>query len=176
MRDTRHVKGLDRLDEALRRLPSDIARKWLRGALRAGGAVLADEARTNVRRKSGDLAKTIRVSADGKFSGGSMKAFVRAGNKKVWWAHFIEWGTQAHEIAAKKKDGALKLFTNFFAEKVDHPGAKPFPFMRPAFDRKAIAAVNAFAEYLRKRIGSKRSGLDKGTRKGIMSMDLGVDE
>jgi len=33
-----------------------------------------------------------------------------------------------------------------------HPGIRPKPFMRPAVDEKFDTAINAVAEYLRKRI------------------------
>ena len=47
-------------------------------------------------------------------------------------------------------------------EVVDHPGARPKPFMRPAFDGKAQAAIEAMAEYIRNRIPREFKRLTTG--------------
>ena len=48
---------------------------------------------------------------------------------------YLEFGTRAHIIRAKKAK-ALHFFTGgkeVFAKYVNHPGTKPYPFLRPAF-------------------------------------------
>lgn len=62
----------------------------------------------------------------------------------------MEYGTAAHVIRAKKgRMLAVGVAT------VSHPGARKQPFMRPAFDNKQREAVQAFADYLRKRLATK---------------------
>lgn len=56
----------------------------------------------------------------------------------AWYAHYSEYGTDPHDISAKKskilafraKDGS-----EVFAKTVSHPGVKPKPFLRPAADK-----------------------------------------
>lgn len=54
--------------------------------------------------------------------------------------HLVEFGTKPHTIVAKKKkvlanrELANTLAFDVFGRKVNHPGAKPNPFMEPAFN------------------------------------------
>ena len=62
----------------------------------------------------------------------------------AWYSHFVEYGTQPHEMPKKSKTGKVMKFpgTNEAAgrmvetEHVNHPGLRPNPpFMRPAADK-----------------------------------------
>lgn len=142
------IQGLAELHKALQDLPVKLEKKILRGALRAGAKVMADAAKSNVPVKSGALRKSIRLSA--KTKRGRVTATVKAGNAQAFYAHMVEFGTAAHRIAPKKADA---LATPAGPRKsIEHPGAKPKPFMRPALDGAAEAAVQAAAEYARGRI------------------------
>lgn len=170
-----HVTGLAELQKALDQFPAAVERNIMRGALRAGASVIAEEARRLVPVNTGQLRESIRVSV--RVSNGRIIASVKAGGRyKVYsrskaikgaayrtakpgggfeyhapfYAHFVEFGTASHAIAAKTGKG---LFVNGqMIHSVNHPGARPKPFMRPAFHSKAQAAVEAMADYMRERI------------------------
>lgn len=146
------VKGLADLQRAMDELPAKLQKNVMRGALRAGAKVLAAEARQLVPVASGELRDTIRHSS--KIENGVAIGYVRAGaskkSKKGWYVRFVEFGTAAHIIKVRK-GRVLALGVS----KVEHPGAKKQPFMRPALDRAGLRAVAAVGEYIRKRLASK---------------------
>lgn len=153
MNETRiEIKGGKELYDALQQLPAKIERNVMRGAIRAGALVIQEEAKRLVPVKSGALRESIRVSV--RAIRGKVFATIRAGSNKgkdaAFYAHFVEFGTAAHE---ERPQGAKSLFfAGVFSEVVKHPGATPKPFMRPALDAKAQSAIDAVADYVRERL------------------------
>jgi HK97 gp10 family phage protein len=131
---------------------------------------------------SGELLQSLRIRQavrSKKF--GWVRMRLIAGNPIAWYAHFVEYGTatfytgsgksrrRPYVIKAKDAEGkrfssrekrranrggeasALR-FMGMMVEKVVHPGSKPKPFMRRAFDKHSKAAVNAIADYIRRRL------------------------
>lgn len=159
-----HVKGLSELNVFLTALPVKIEKNVLRGALRAGMNVVKPVAQSNIHSVSGLLAKSLRVSTNSK--GGRVTAKLSAGrgfgrkgtppaNLPLW----VEYGTAAHSIPKMTKKLIALFFGGKFVASVNHPGARPKPFMRPALDSQATNAVVAAAEYMKKRLATKE-GLD----------------
>ena len=144
------VKGLADLQRALQDLPVKIERNVMRGAVNAGGQVFRKEARANVPVKSGDLRNSIRVSVRVSTKAGRVDGTVKAGDRKAFYAHMVEFGTQRHVIKARK--GGMLNIGGRLVSQVDHPGARAKPFMRPAFDKAGQASIAAFADYIRKRL------------------------
>lgn len=146
------VRGLRELQAALQSLPDKIAANILRGALRAGAKPIAEQAKNTVHKRSGALAASIRIGTKvrGTRASSSVKAAGKGakGRRAVYHAHLLEYGTRAHIIEAKPPHKALAIGV----AKVHHPGARPFPFMRPAMDAKAPEALKAAADYIRKRL------------------------
>lgn len=149
MNETRiEIKGAAELYAALQQLPAKIERNVMRGAIRAGALVIQEEAKRLVPMKSGALRDSVRVSV--RAVRGRVFATIRAGNSKAFYAHMVEFGTAAHE---ERPQGAKSLFfAGVFSDVVKHPGATPKPFMRPALDAKATAAIDAVAQYVRERL------------------------
>lgn len=150
MRDEVHVKGLADLQKFLDTLTPRLEKNVMRSALRAGAKVIQAQAIANVPVKSGELRKSIKITTRAR--GGRITASVRT---KLFYGRFVEFGTAAHNIAAKR--GWLS-FGGIFARSVQHPGAKPHPFLRPALDAMASAAVVAVGEQVKKRL--TKEGLD----------------
>jgi HK97 gp10 family phage protein len=164
------VKGLADLQRALDQLPEKIEKNIMRGALRAGAKLLLEDARAlcpmgppsgeNARiygGREGLLRDSIRVKTRSKR--GRVTAAVVAGGKDkkgggAYYAHFVEYGTTPHVIKAR----AGKLLA-IGVSKVNHPGARAKPFMRPALDKNVATSVQAAAEYIRARLASKH-GID----------------
>jgi len=78
---------------------------------------------------------------------------VRAGGKKAFYAHMVEFGTARHFIKPKKRKSLF--FAGIAREVVDHPGTSPKPFMRPALDNSQREAVDAAAAYIRARLAKE---------------------
>lgn len=142
------IAGGRELDAMLRALPVKIERNILRAALRAGAAEFRTAAKANVPVDSGALRRSIKVTTGSK--NGRVTARLKVGGVLAPHAFLVEYGTKPHKIKAKK-DGALTVGGNLVAE-VDHPGARPRPFMRPAFDTKPPAAIAAVGSKIRERL------------------------
>ncbi len=161
----------------LDKLPAKIEQRVVRGALRAAAKPMLEAARTNVPIKSGALRDSIRLSSSVDRRAGEIVVQVKAGGKTKrgdpYYAHMIEFGTASFyrgagrtvgkpyiirgknadgsEAKTSKKRGALKI-GNTLVSQVMHPGIRPSGFMRRAFDTSGQAVIDAYAEYMRKRI------------------------
>lgn len=153
-----NIKGGAELQRALQGVPVKLERKILRGALRAAAKVIEAEAKRRVPVRTGRLRDSIRVSAGAK-KNGRVWAHVKAGGGRkgrAFYAHFVEFGTRRHIITAGAgRSGAaraLSIAGRLVGAKVDHPGAQERPFMRPALDTQAQAAIDDMAAYIRARL------------------------
>jgi HK97 gp10 family phage protein len=149
-----HIEGLSELNDFMQQLPALVERKLLRGALRAGQKVTLDLAKAGVHNISGDLAASLRVSTSAR--GGTVHAKLKAGNKKAFYARWVEFGTAAHYI--KPKNGKSVVFAGIFREGVQHPGSKKNPFMRPALDQSAqenSASFQAIVGYIQSKLAGE---------------------
>ncbi|MFZ6755760.1 HK97-gp10 family putative phage morphogenesis protein [Undibacterium sp. Ji50W] len=143
-----NISGLSDLNAALQQFTAKLEQNILRGALRAGQKKILEAAKFGIHSIDGDLADSLRISV--RVKDGRVVASLKAGNKKAFYAHFVEFGTQAHTI--KAKNGGALVFGNKDYASLHHPGAKAKPFMRPAMDGHAQEAVEATADYISKRI------------------------
>lgn len=173
MADLVHVKGLSEIERFLDELTEKLKRDAIRGGLRAGAVVLRDAAKAlvpvgppsaeNILEHGGyqgALRDSLRVST--RVGGNKVTARVSAGGTKkngadTYYALWVEFGTRPHVIAPLN-GGALMIGGRVVAH-VMHPGARPRPFMRPALDGAAQAAVLAVAEHIKARLSTKH-GLD----------------
>lgn len=170
-----HIAGLSDLYAKLQQLPAKIEGNIMRGAMRAGLNVIKAAAQDNVPVGQGDLRDSIRVRARGKsLEYGWVRLHLVAGGKKAYYAHWVENGTAEHIIASKKKlqrktrrgmrdmslktmnkmlnAGSLVIGNQLVGPVVLHPGARPRPYMRPAFDTTHEQALSTVADYIRKRL------------------------
>jgi HK97 gp10 family phage protein len=158
---TTHVKGLKELQALLNTLPAKMEANVMRSALRAGAKVVLEEAKQNVAVDQGILRDGLKISTG--IKKGTVKAAIKAKGKHGHVAHWIEYGTKPHKITAE--DGAL-FFGNTLTNSVDHPGITPRPFMRPALDSQAGAALIAVGEQVKKRL----------TKEGINTSDISIGD
>jgi len=173
MAETR-IDGLSDLYKLMQELPGKVEGNIVRGALRAGQTVIMNAIRENAPKDSGDLRDSIRIRFRPKSQKkGYVRMHVVVGNKKAWYSHLIEYGTASfyegkgksvrkpYIIRAKDSSGAelgtglkrraLKIGATM-VDQVMHPGIKPKPFVRPAYDESQDAALKAVAAYMRNRI------------------------
>ena len=106
----------------------------------------------------GELKRSIRITTRVDINLGTATATIKAGNKKAFTAHMVEFGTLPHLIEAGSgslnkaaKKNALDI-NGLYVDKVHHPGATAKPFMRPAADEAKEAAVDALAASLGEQI------------------------
>lgn len=168
------IKGGKELDAFLRSLPVKVERNIMRAALRAGAAVLREEAKANVPVDSGDLRRSIRVTTS--FKKGIVRAAVKTDPTIAFYAQMVEYGTKPHLIKVQDSErpinyrltskrgkltymsmttvnrNVLRIGSTFVGPVVSHPGSKPTPFLRPAFDTKSGAAIAAVAAKIRERL------------------------
>lgn len=165
MADDRNISGGRELDDFLKTLSAKVEKNIMRSAMRQGANVYKAEVKTtvpvgppsmeNVRLYGaypGALRDSVRVTSKAK--GGRVSASVKVGgkNKKggtVYYAHMIEFGTKPHKITSKK--GFLSI-NGRLVKSVNHPGIRAHPFMRPAFENKASAAIAAVGAQIRARL------------------------
>jgi hypothetical protein len=154
------------------KLPEQITRV-LQGAGRAGGRVIADEAKS--RSQSQEVADAIVVRTRSK----DHRIVVRVTVKPGWTyslALWSEYGTSPHFISVDDQqreglglrrinakvreasgDGSLVIGGKFVGSTVFHPGARPHPAFRPALDTKEGEAVKAAQAYINARVS--RAGI-----------------
>lgn len=149
------VKGMRELNQFLQQLPVKLERNVLRGALRAGAKPVQEQAKRDAPRDTGKLAEGIKIGTKAK--GGRVVANVKLTGPHAHIGRWLEYGVAAHQITAST--GGWLFFGGNFAKAVQHPGIPARPFMRPALDSQAQAAVVAAAQYMKRRLEEKH-GLD----------------
>lgn len=160
-----HITGMADLQKLLDTLPAKLEANVMRGALRAGMKPVQADAKAHAAVASGLLRDGLKISA--RIRNGKVTASLKATGKHAYLARWIEYGTAAHKISAKK-GGALAIGGRVYRT-AGHPGAKAHPFMRPALDARAQDAIVAAGEYIKKRLAT-REGLDTS------DIDIGVEE
>ncbi len=169
MRTDFKIEGIDELVKVLAELPNAVRNRVTISALLSGGGVLRTELRRLVPKHTGDLAKSIKTTRYTTRKEGERAVAVGVRGKESPLAHLVEFGTSPHPIAAKPgkklryvKDGEVR-----YATKVQHPGARAKPFIRPATDTKGVQAFEKVrdvmyagivreAEKLAQKTGSRR--------------------
>jgi len=161
------VKGRSEVKQFLRQTP-DRLKRVLRAAGREGAGVIAEEAkRLSVSSEvSGSIAITVRTVE------GQIVAKVQTKGRGAFIAPWLEYGTDPHFISVDEsqrggrsvrrinelhKAGTLVIAGRFVGDTVHHPGARPYPFLRPALDLKEGEAVAAAQAYIDAHI--TRSGI-----------------
>lgn len=163
---TTHVKGLAELQAFLDQLPAKMEANIMRAAMNAGAKVVLDEVKASAPVKTGLLKagfsnRKNRKAISSGIRKGVVMVSIKARGKHGYLAKWIEYGTAAHFI--KPKRAKSLFFAGLMRDGVDHPGARPKPFMRPALDTKAQEALLAVGEAIKKRLtkqGLDASGVD----------------
>jgi len=151
----KHIKAFQALDP-------DKLRKVFTDAMKAAGRPIASEMRKLAPvGKTGELKRSITVrvyrvanTATGK---GNVHARVRIGPSarkgKIGgrYAHLVELGTKAGKRVSRKRE--FRVFgqgKEVEVSSINHPGSRPQPFIRTAFDNKYQKANKKIREKLLK--------------------------
>ena len=140
------LEGTDKLMAAIKQALLKHKVEDVRKALKRGAMILVDKAKSNVQNSvTGVLKNSIKILP--KFRGAPSALYVgprvkrrKRGKGEVgkitdspFYAHWVEYGTSAHNLGFKGRFVEVKGR--------DHPGAKPKPYMRPAFDTAGQQAL-----------------------------------
>jgi hypothetical protein len=158
------VRGRAEVSRYLRQLPEHIT-KVLHGSGRAGGKVVAEDAKRRCRSDAVGEAVVEKTEVDG------LQVRVRITVKPGWArsvAIWLEYGTSSHfitvdddqrqgmtarRINSTGKARSLLINGKPVGTSVFHPGAQPHPFLRPALDASRAEAIAAAQAYVTARIG-----------------------
>lgn len=163
------IDGADWAVEMLKQMEFAIRRRCLSAAIRAANAVMVKEARQRAPvGKTGMLKKQIRQGVKMYRDSGIVYGYIKSGARKKErkkgaetasrYAHLVMGGTNPHSIQKGDQAEMLKLPGGWYT-KVQHPGAKPNPFMEEAAKASFKAAINAFESKLEERINVEQQKL-----------------
>ena len=157
MAELQSVTGLKELQKALSELPKNIAKNVLRGAVNAGASVIRKEVSVRAPVYTGPVSKGH--PPPGTLKRAIYQKQIRERSTAQKQTFFV--GVRQGKSAKKTKKGMVDAF---YARFVEFGTAKQVakPFMRPAFESKKVASVDAIKEYLTKRIPDE---VDKLARK-----------
>jgi HK97 gp10 family phage protein len=169
MADTVQIMGLKQLADNLKKIGKLAEGNAAIAMASAGASVFKKAAKKDVPEKTGKLKENIIIK---QISKGPHVLYVttirpakkgKAGKKGtgVRYAHLVEFGTKAHPEPKKGKklkgpmfiDNSGKLYWN-----VIHPGAKPRPFMRPAFENNHSEALTKMTKVYNKILEKWQTG------------------
>lgn len=153
------VFGSEDIAEGLRKaLLKHPEAKVRRGLTKAAGDLIQEAKRLAGRAKkyqnTGVLVDSIRVLR--KYNRDPLGVYVgpvfkrRGGSRKpgefgnAWYAHFVEYGTNKHNLGYKGKYVSAKGS--------GHPGSEEKPFMRPAYDTTQQAVIDRMMSEIEKMI------------------------
>lgn len=183
--DKQIVIGYAEVKGTLEFLWKSASKPALRRGLYAAAALLRDDARRRVSVRTGALKRSIEavttneMGPDGKRDqpvgrvriskkifaivvgkNGQTKSRLLKGAKNIKgrayprnYAHLVEYGTRAHFLGSSSAGHRM------------HPGARPKPFIRPAWDAKRAAAIAKCTEIVLRDIenaATKRAAKGKG--------------
>ena len=151
------LEGISELTEAIKKALLEHPENDVRNALKRSANVIGNDAKNRVTInnsvKSGALRDSIKIlpkwkgDPTGVYIGPRVRRRRKAkeGQRQdPYYAHWVEYGTTAHNLGYKGK------FVEVTGE--NHPGSRPKPYMRPAFDSKAGGAMQAALEDMAKMI------------------------
>lgn len=167
------LQGFVELAEALKGLPDNINKNALRAAVGAGAAVVRNEAKRRAPVATGVLrramySKQIRelssLTRQVVYVGARQgKKYQKIGKKQrsqdAFYARFIEFGHYTRPAGGGRlkrgrgRNAALLAGIQSGAVR----WVPPQPFLRPAFDAKKQAAIDAMAEKIRERLDRFRA-------------------
>ena len=120
---------ITRLTEALNRASKESGVTTQQVLIQASNQILAEmEAKVPV--KTGNLRTSLGVKVE------SSRVIIGPDERQAPYGGYVEFGTGPHVIRPKTKK-VLSFVVNgkrVFATKVNHPGTKAQPYVRPAFD------------------------------------------
>lgn len=154
----KHVSGMRQLAERLRALPEKLATKHLRGAVLAGTKVIHEEAVAQAPWRTGLLKGSISIRYASEYSKPGVRATYHIGVRDSGKRKYANNRKNRNRGRAGQsytiQGGAFYWrFVEFGTSRM-----RAQPFMRPAFESKKHAAVDAIAARLRAGLAKEKWG------------------
>lgn len=162
---------------AIRALPEQFLARVLPRAGRAGGEVIAEEAKTLLGGRRADskagpvlIADSVKVKVRRKDT--TIRVRITLDGPGAYVGRWLEYGTAPHLISVADSaregrsvarinklasEGSLVIGNKFVGASVSHPGARPHPFLGPALHNRERDAIIAMQTYVTSR--AARAGL-----------------
>ena len=158
---TMEIRGADYAADAMRDIELKLRKKIIREAVMAGGRVIAKQAKAMAPVRTGLLRRQIRASAKNIGASGIIRGIIKqrstkAERKKGLYArtgHLVVGGTRPHVIP-QDSDNRPAIGGRVYS-RIEHPGARPYPFFEMAASAVWKRAVNAFNDKLDERLGAE---------------------
>jgi len=153
------VPGLAALEAKLLAMPEKYARQALLRAAQKAAIVFINAARAieSPHNKTGKLSSAISSKVSAKslgLNGAQVLALIGIDTRKSRIGHLLEKGTKAHTVKVKRAQ-VLASAAQVFGRKINHPGAKPYPFMGPAWEENKEYALQIFQDELAAQIAAE---------------------
>lgn len=115
-----------RIDPSARAHLDAAINQWLGDVI---GPAIRDDAKAIVHKRSGRLSNSLVSEVHNKV--------LRVGSRDVNYSTDVELGTAPHVITPKNKKALHWPGADHPVARVNHPGTRPFPYLRPAlFQRR----------------------------------------
>ena len=160
--DASALKGLLTVME---HIDNKVKRAGLKKALKDAGALVINDAKSIVKRKHSILYDSLGSKEKVVLRKGNQFAFSvigatrRAGQKiggiekiPTKYAHLVEYGTAPHPIGKNDVTSEVLLKRKNVSRKAQgslHPGSRPFPFLRRAWEGNKAKALDVIAKVLK---------------------------
>ena len=152
------LRGDKALEKMIQNLAPAAERKAVRPAANKAWTPVLKAARQKLKRTSKTLGSSLKKKTKTYSRKGSVWVGVLPNRDKIDASQYptnvlslIEFGAKRHTITAQRRQ-VLSDGSVIFGKKIEHKGAKPRPFLRPAFDENQQAAVGIYRTELRQRI------------------------
>lgn len=138
VRPTIELQGVDEVVRELRRRGLDV-QAGLEAICHAGAHVVGEAATANaVQEVAAQIEEKTTAKRPNRVEVAVGVLKMRRGEQLALW---LEYGTRPHRIPKSRKRGRKVLkIGDRYVRWVNHPGARPRPWLRPAFDEKQGAA------------------------------------
>jgi len=173
------LHGLKELNEALKTLPEIIGRQVAINVLTEVSEPMLAEARSTAAfvDRSGKLRKSIKAVAlrrsyVRKRRGSRGDVFQLRVGPTSPLAHLIENGTKPHLMHAKE-GSVLAAYNRVIGKEIKHPGTKPRPFFRPAWDRHAPTMFSNLKTIFWKELDAAAATLARKATAGKLPASIG---
>lgn len=135
------VIGADKLEALLKKLPENVSKKVVTAALRSGAAIIAKQARANLR---------ASPSVDSGLLAGNITSRTRRRSRKGKAVVSVGAARKTAQVVRKGKSKPIKASPSRYAHFIEFGTEKmpAEPFMRPALDTQGGAAIAKIMEMM----------------------------
>lgn len=149
------INGMDDLLKSLKIFTERTQNKIVKGAIRAGAAGIAKDAKKNVPENMGILKKSIGLTRR-KFRSKSLIGFSVSPRKDVLVKEFIKAGRVKTWSVSKRTGFRSSNFDNYGGY-VEHGTSKnaAYPYLRPAYENMGPESIRLARKYMAKRINKE---------------------